>query len=177
MRRSMMFMALLLPMTLTGCGGDKEGTTISFNAIDSDGNVTAGVDGNSGEVAINAPGFSGKFTLPKLQLGAGDFELNGVKLYPGSTIKSMNIVANAGKDDTGGGENDKGNGSVRITFDSPATPEKVRDYFADKLGKADFTLTQQGLGLKGTDDEKKPFALDLKPAANGHSTGVIVAGG
>ncbi len=172
MRGSMTLLALLAPLTLSlaACGGDKEGTTISFNSTDSDGNVVAGMDGNTGEVAINAPGFSGTFTLPKMKLGAGDFSLNGVKLYPGSTIKTMNIAAH-------GGDDEKGDGSVRVVFDSPATPEKVIDYFADKLGKADFKLTASGKGLKGTDDDDKPFALEVTPAADGHSTGVITAGG
>lgn len=173
MRKSTMLLALMIPlaMPLAACGGDKEGTTVTFNATDSDGNVTAGMDGNSGEVSINAPGFSGKFSLPKMKLGAGDFSLNGVKLYPGSTITTMNIAANEGKD----GKDDSG--KVRVVFDSPAAPEKVLEYFADKLGKADFKLTAAGKGLKGTDDENKPFTLEVAPAADGHSTGIITVGG
>ncbi|OYY66447.1 hypothetical protein [Sphingomonas sp. 28-62-11] len=177
MRGSTMLLGLLVPLALSlaGCGGDKEGTTITFNATDNDedgeGNVAAGVDGKSGEVSIKAPGFSGKFTLPKLTLGGGDIDLNGVKLYPGSTVTTMNINAKAGK------EGEKDNDSVRIVFDSPATPEKVLDYYAENLGKAEFTLTRKGDTLTGTDDEKKPFSLEVKPAANGHSTGTIKAGG
>ncbi|MBX9729989.1 MAG: hypothetical protein K2X59_01560, partial [Sphingomonas sp.] len=124
----------------------------------------------TGEVAINAPGFSGKITLPKLKLDSSDFEMNGVHLYPGSTISGMNIVGSEGKD----GE---GKGNVRVTFDSPAEPAVVRDWFFDRLGKADFTITKNGTGLKGTDEKNKPFALELTPAADGHSTGVIIAGG
>ncbi len=178
MRATMFLPALLLPiaLSLAGCGSDKEGTTISFNMSDSDGNESsvANVDGKTGEVSINAPGFKGKLSLPKLNLGGSDFSLNGVNLYPGSTIKTMNISAQ--KDDTDpSGDGEKG--SVRVVFDSPATPDKVIDYFADKLGKADFTLTRKDTGLTGTDDEKKPFSLVVTPAADGHSTGVITAGG
>lgn len=171
MRRSLLLLAIA-SLPLSGCGSPtKEGTTISFNAVDSDGNVTAGVNGKTGEVAINAPGFSGKLTLPKLQLGSDDFELNGVHLYPGSKITGMNILAREDKK----GEADKS--SLRVTFDSPASPETVRDWFADKLAKADFAIARDGMGLNGTDNEQKPFRLDLKPAANGHSTGTITAGG
>ncbi|OQW72144.1 MAG: hypothetical protein BVN33_13450 [Proteobacteria bacterium ST_bin13] len=170
MRRSLLLLGIFA-LPLAGCGDDgKEGTTISLNSMTEDGNVTAGVDGKTGEVAINAPGFSGKITLPKLKLDSSDFEMNGVHLYPGSTISGMNIVAHDGKDG-----DDKAN--VRVTFDSPAEPAVVRDWFFDRLGKADFKITKSGTGLKGTDEEDKPFALELTPAANGHSTGVIVAGG
>ncbi|OYY67754.1 hypothetical protein [Sphingomonas sp. 28-63-12] len=170
MRRSML-MLMLCALPLAGCGdAGKDGTTISIKSGGADGNVIAGVDGKTGEVAINTPGFSGKLTLPKLSLNSSDFDLNGVHLYPGSTISGMNIVAHDGK-------NGSDKSQVRITFDSPAAPAIVRDWFFDKLGKAKFTLTKDGTGLTGKDDEKKPFKLELTPAANGHSTGVIVAGG
>lgn len=176
MAKPIMLLALLSPLALplVGCSSDKEGTTISFNATDSDGNITAGMDGNSGEVSINAPGFSGKFSLPKMTLGAGDFSLNGVKLYPGSTITSMNIAA--GNREDGGEDGGKDSGKVRVAFDSPADPDKVVEYFAQKLGNAGFTLARKGTRLTGTDDEKKPFTLAIQPAAAGHSTGVITVG-
>lgn len=176
MRPTTSLSALLLPVALFmgGCDSDKEGTTISLNMSDGVGNESsvANVDGKTGEVSINAPGFKGKVSLPKMSLGGADFSLNGVELYPGSTIKTMNISANKGDSDAGESDKDR----VRVVFDSPATPDKVIDYFADKLGKADFTLTRKGKGLIGTDDERKPFSLEVTPAADGHSTGVITVG-
>lgn len=168
--RASIILATLVLLPLAACGDDKEGTTISINAQGADGNVVGGIDGN-GQVAIDVPGFSGKLTLPKLHLDGGDFDLNGVKLYPGSKISNLNIMAHEGKKD---GDD---HGTVRVTFDSPADPATVRDWFADKLGKADFTLRKDGMALVGTDEEKKPFRLELQPAANGHATGTIVAGG
>lgn len=57
MRRSLLLLGIFA-LPLAGCGDDgKEGTTISLNSMTEDGNVTAGVDGKTGEVAINAPGF------------------------------------------------------------------------------------------------------------------------
>ncbi|OYY89302.1 MAG: hypothetical protein B7Y45_12470 [Sphingomonas sp. 28-66-16] len=157
----------LLALPLAGCGEghDGEGTTITLNAGDKDGNFTAGVDGNTGQVAIDAPGFTGKLTLPRFMLSGTDVDLNGAKLYPGSKVTSMNI--NAGGDDKS---------SVRIVFDSPAAPEKVRDWFADKLAKADFSLKSQGMALVGTDNEHKPFRLEITPAGADRSKGTITAG-
>jgi hypothetical protein len=164
--------ALLLAVTLSACDGSKDGTTISFNSTDSDGNVVASMDGNSGAVAINTPGFSGKIKLPKLHLDSKDFDMNGVHLYPGSTISAMNIDAHeggkAGDDDDGDDE-----GTVRVSFISPASARTVRDWFRQQLSAAGFTVSTSGDGLVGTTNEKKPFKLDLAPDGSDKSKGTI----
>lgn len=170
MRRTLII-AALLTLPLAACDDGKPATTVSLDIDSNDGNVVAGMDGNTGQVAIDVPGFSGKLTLPKLKLDAGDFDLNGVHLYPGSKINMMNIVAHDGK---GEGNN---HGRVRVAFESPADVTTVRDWFVDKLGKADFSLTARGNSLIGTDQDKKPFRLELTPDGAGKSKGVIVAGG
>jgi hypothetical protein len=158
--------ACLLAAPLAACDGAKEGTTVSLNATDPDGNVVAAVDGKTGQVSINAPGFTGKMNLPKIQIDADNFDMNGVHLYPGSKISTMNIDAHdrPGKDD---------DGSVRVSFDSPAAPTKVRDWFQQKLTDAGFTLQASGNGLTGKTNEGKPFSLDLTPAGADHSNGTI----
>jgi len=160
--------ALFLAAMLSACDGSKQGTSISFNSTDSDGNVVASMDGNSGAVAINAPGFSGKIKLPKLHLDSKDFDMNGVHLYPGSTISAMNIDAHPGKGD------DDDEGTVRVSFASPASAATVRDWFQQKLTAAGFTLSASGTGLVGTTDEKKPFKLELSPDGADKSKGTII---
>lgn len=162
--------AALIALSLAACDGDKEGTTITLNASTDDGNVSAGVNGGNGRVSIKAPGFSGQITLPKIQLDAGKFQMNGFNLYPGSKISGMNIDARDGEKE---GED---RGQVRVTFESPAAPDTVRNWFEEKLSAADFKLSRRGGGLAGTDEEGKPFALELAPAGNGQTRGVITAG-
>lgn len=162
--------AVLLVLPLAACDDGKPGTSVSIDVAGNDGNVVGGIDGNTGEATINVPGFSGKVTLPKLKLDAGDFEMNGVHLYPGSTISSMKIVA---QDEKNGGED---RGTVRVAFESPADAVTVRDWFADRLNKASFAVTARGNSLIGTDPEKNPFRLDLTPDGNGRAKGVIVTG-
>jgi hypothetical protein len=169
MTRALMI-AALFALPLAGCDGGKGGTTISLNASDADGNVVAGIDGNTGDVAINAPGFSGKMSLPRIHLDASNFEMNGVHLYPGSTISGMNIDAH----DHGQGSDD--DGTVKVTFESPAKPDTVRAWFEEKLNGAGFHVKADGTGLSGTTDEKKPFSLDLSPVGADHAKGVIVTG-
>jgi len=161
--------ALILAVTLSACDGSKDGTSISFNSTDSEGNVVASMDGNSGAVAINAPGFSGKIHLPKLHLDSKDFDMNGVHLYPGSTISAMNIDAHDG----GKAGDDDDSGTVRVSFASPASPATVRDWYQQKLSAAGFTLSASFIGLVGTTNEKKPFRLDLSPDGPDKSKGTI----
>jgi hypothetical protein len=169
-----LLIATLCALSLAGCGGhgggNEQGTTISLNATDSNGTVVAGVDGKTGDMAINAPGFSGKINLPKIHLDASDFDMNGVHLYPGSTVSGMNIDAH---DRGQGSDND---GTVKVTFESPAKPDTVRAWFEEKLNAAGFQVKADGTGLSGTTDEKKPFSLDLSPVGADHAKGVITIG-
>ena len=157
---------LLAAASLAGCTKGDDGTTVTINAAD--GNTAASADGGNGEVKLDVPGFQGRFTLPKLQVTADNFDLNGVHLYPGSTIRSLNI--DAGKRGGAGG--------VRVTFTSPASPATVRDWLRERLGKAGFTVSAVGDGLAGETNEHKRFALHLTPDADGSaSNGSIAIGG
>ena len=167
MRATPLILAALssLSLSLAGCTKGGEGTSVTFNAAD--GNTLASADGDSGEVKVDVPGFQGKFTLPKLQVTADNFDLNGVHLYPGSTIRSLNSDAA-----------EHGDGGVRVAFTSPADPRSVRDWLRERLNHADFKVSATGSGLTGTTDEHKPFTLELTPAAGGKSAdGVISIGG
>jgi len=161
----------LLALPLAACGGhnDKDGTTIQFNEDGVDGNVSGSMDA-SGKIAIDAPGFSGSLKLPKLHLDADDFDMNGVHLYPGSSVTGMNINAHDGGK---GGDSD---GAVTLTFASPARPDAVQGWFLDRLNKADFSVKTDGTGLSGFTNDKKPFRLDLSPDGADKAKGIITIG-
>lgn len=160
MRPILLLLAAALP--LAACAKHDEGTSVTINS--SDGNTIAAVDGKTGDVKLDLPGFQGKITLPKIQVNADNFDLNGVHLYPGSTIQSLNIAADGGK------------GGVRVAFTSPASPATVRDWLMTRLNKAGFAVSATGAGLTGTTDEHKPFRLDLTPAGDDKANGVITVG-
>lgn len=163
--------ASLLFLPLAACDSGKDGTTIQFNSTDSDGNVTVGgVDGKTGQVSINAPGFSGSLKLPKLHLDASNFDMNGVHLYPGSTISGMNIDAH---DKAGSSDDD---GIVKVSFASPAKPDTVQAWFLDRLNKAGFSVKSDGTGISGMTDDKKPFQMDLSPDGSDKAKGTITIG-
>ena len=162
MRRPVLLLALL---SLAACDRPEEGTSISLNA--EGGDVLGAIDGKTGELKVDLPGFQGSLKLPKLKLDANDVDLNGVKLYPGSTIDGIDIV----------GDGQGSGGGVRLGFTSPAAAAAVRDWLGERLGKAGFALRREGDGLIGTTDEGKPFRLELRSGGEGRSTGVIMLGG
>ena len=164
-RRLLFAAAPALP--LAACDRSDSGRSGSI-ATDG-GNTLAAVDGRSGEVKIALPGFSGQIKLPRLRLDADDFDLNGVPLYPGSTVDTVDIAA--GNRDRQGQQQ-----GLRLGFTSPAGPDRVRDWFDQRLGKAGFTLRRDGSGLIGTTKDRKPFRLDLAPADATHSKGTIIVG-
>jgi hypothetical protein len=153
--------AALLAAPLTACDRSGDGTSVSIN-VDG-GNVLGAADAESGQVKIAVPGFSGQIKLPRIQLDADNFDLNGVHLYPGSTIEKVDV---AGKDEAG---------SLRVRFTSPAPAAQVRGWFQERLGKAGFTVRQSGDGLTGTTDEHQPFRLDLANDG-GKAKGTITVG-
>jgi hypothetical protein len=148
---------------LAACN-DGPGTSIAINATDADSVMTMSDNGQSGQVALNVPGFSGTLKLPRVHLDGDDVDLNGAHLYPGSKVTGMTVDASSDE------------GVVHISFDSPGDPGTVRGWFRDKLSDVGFTLHDEGSGLAGTTDDQKPFRLDLSPAGDGQAKGTITVG-
>ncbi len=154
-----------IALSLVACSKtDGEGTTVSING----GNGTALIDGDSGEVKVDTPLFKGAIKLPKITMTADNFDLNGVHLYPGSKIGSVNV--DAGKD---GGEGS--DGVVRVRFDSPASAEKVREWFRSEFEKAGTSVTVNGNSLSGQAEDER-FRIDLQPAGE-RVNGVVTING
>jgi hypothetical protein len=164
MRASLLALAAPLAL-LAGCGGDDKGTSISITGNDNEGkHVTTSVDGNSGKVKIDVPGFAANITLPKIQLDADNFDIGGVKLYPGSTVTAMNIDA---------GKKGQNADTVSIVFDSPADAATVKAWFLEKMKAERFTVAEAATGISGKTDDGDAFTLTLAPGATGHSKGTI----
>jgi hypothetical protein len=112
--------------------------------------------------------------MPKVNLDADNFEMNGAKLYPGSKILSMkvdNVMRAAGTKGDGGA-------TVRISFDSPATPDVVKAWFLEKLvNTAKYSLTATPEGMTGTNEDGDPFTLNLRAGETGHSIGMMIVSG
>lgn len=152
---------LMLPLAaaLAGCGSDGDGTSVSIKG--DDGNAVASL-GKDGRVAIKAPGFEGSLKLPKFEFGAENFEVDGLKLYPGSTIANLNVESGNDKD-----------GSVRVDFDAPAAVGQVQRWFQDEMQSAGFNLSAKDGMLTGTTKDGSPFTLKLSPAGDEKARGTL----
>lgn len=161
----------LLPALLLVAACDRDsGSTLSINADGGAGNGFAATVSNQGEVAINSPVFSGKLKLPRLDMDAEDFDMNGVHLYPGSRITGIDVQAD------GRGHGGKDDGRVRVSFDSPAEPQRIIGWFQERLNKAGYSVQSQKTDLTGTTDDGKPFRMELAPAGENKARGTILIG-
>ena len=135
--------AFLIPpmMLLAACGQSekKDQPEVSINAGDDQGGVhiSAGKDG--GRVRIGGEGVDIDMKIPDfVDLDVeGDFDIDGVKLYPGSKVGSVDV--NAGE--TGG----KDKARVEMGFTSPAAPAKAADHRAGS-GAGRVVLIRRGGG-------------------------------
>lgn len=152
---------LLVPLAalaLTACGSndDKEGTSVSINARSESGkDVVINADGKTGAVSVNVPGFNADLKMPKLMLDNADFDIDGVELYPGSTVQSVNVVA----DDSAG----KDSANVKVAFKAPADPETVREWFAKEFAEHSVNVANAAQGLSGKTRDGDAFTISFAP--------------
>lgn len=155
----------VLALGLAACDRSGDGTSISINA--DGGNVLGAIDGKSGEMKIDVPGFKGAITMPKIKLNAENFDIDGVHLYPGSTIEGVNIAGD------GGGN---GKDGVRVSFTSPAGAGAVRSWFADKLARAGGKVRIEGESIVGTTKDGEALRMDVAAQGANAARGTIVVG-
>lgn len=166
MHRSFLLLTLL-PLAACGSG---DGTSIKINAkSDENGSSTTVTTDGNGQAAIKVPGFEGKIRLPQIHVNAENFDLNGVKLYPGSQVKELNVDAN-----TDGNGKDKG--TVHVAFESPAALATVQGWFRDKMAARGFKIDADGKGFKGTTDDGEPFTLALSADGGEKTKGTLDVG-
>jgi len=160
------FAILLAPLALAACGSEGN-STITLNGEDGDVSIVTDANGNT---TIDAPGISGSVTLPKINIDAADFQVSGVKLYPGSTVRDFNLDAS----DRNGASKD--HGRLSITFESPASLEKVQTWFRDNMAARKFKVSAQGNGFAGTTDEGDPVTVELTPDGTDKTKGKMTIG-
>lgn len=157
------FALLLAPLALAACDGG--GTNISLSGNGTEGNVSIKT-GADGGVSIEAPGVSIATRLPKINLTAEDFDVNGLTLYPKSAIRELNAVGN---DKLG----TKQESHVTVAFDSPAPLATVQAWFRDNLAKQGFKVEPKGNGFAGTTKEGESFTLELSADGDDKAKGRI----
>ena len=157
-----MRLAFLIPpmMLLAACGSEEkkagESTEVSINAGDEHGGVqiTTSKDGG-GKIKIGGDGGGIDMKIPDFVDFdvTGDFDIDGVKLYPGSKITTVNVDAN----DTDGANNAK----VELGFTSPVAPTKAADWMADEFAKKGVQVTRKGDTIAGKSKDGDDFTISF----------------
>jgi hypothetical protein len=150
-------LVLLTPLALLG------GCNVhSKNPADSgDENVTINADEN-GSVAFNLPFVKGEVKVPSGFMHNGNFDIDGVKLMPGSQVAGFSVFAA-----------DKGS-TVNMTFTAPAPPDGVRSYFVDQFRKQGVEAAIAGDSVSGKSKDGSPFTIQVGPAASGSQGKIVI---
>jgi hypothetical protein len=145
MNRFLLLMALPL---LAGCN------VHSKNPADGDENVSIHAD-ESGHIAFNLPIAEGKLKVPAGMMHNSNFDIDGVKLMPGSSVTGFNLDSH--NDVT----------TVDMSFSAPASPDEVRAYFIDQFKKQGVEAALAGDAISGKSKDGSPFVIRVSPAASG----------
>jgi len=165
MRRHVLFLAAVLPaLALAGCGDEAHDTK---TVVTKDGVTTTTVTTSDSLVSglkIDTDKFKANLDIPGISFGGDHMNMDGMKLYPGSTVKGIRVHAT---DKPG-----EGHGEVVMAFTSPAAPATVAQRMANQAKAAGFTLTSNTTALisgsKPDDDGTNRFSVTL--AAKGDAT-------
>ena len=157
-----MRLAFLIPpmMLLAACGQDekaKDGTEVSINAGDEHGGVQIKTGKDGGKIKIGGDGAAIDIDIPDfvdLDIES-DFDIDGVKLYPGSKVTTVNVDAND--------KNGADKAIVKLGFTSPAAPTKAADWMAGEFAKKGVKVTRSGDTLAGKDKDGADFTIKFGP--------------
>ena len=117
-----------------------------------------------GQVKFDLPFASGNIKLPAGMMSDANFDIDGVKMYPGATVTGFNLNAEDGKS------------LVEIGFDAPAEPAAVRGYFLDQFKAKGIEAAQAGEGINGTSKDGDKFAMRFAPNGGGTRGTVTIDG-
>lgn len=141
------------------------------------GNTAAQLTLNNkdGSVGIKIPGFSADVRVPGMNLDKGNFDVDGIKLYPGSKIGQMNVNGSTKSD-----EDSDSHGNVALDFDAPAPPATVRAYYVDALKAHGYTIAPEStinkmIATKGDNDSH--FEVSFAPVGTNATHGALAVSG
>ena len=162
--------ALLALAACDGRSSGDNGTMLSITAKGENGSDVAINTDGSGKVNVNIPGFSASVNLPKVALDHGNFDIDGVKLYPGSTVSSIKVDAARNDSDR--------RSDVSVAFRSPAKPDVVRDWFKKAFHDKSVAVRDTGAAtLDGVSRDGDAFQMTFAPEGTGATAGTVAIHG
>jgi len=152
-----------LPLLAAACSvnSDDDKAKVSVGGIEIDANGDKALVSIGGEkgLKIDTDGFKATVEIPGMNLGGKGFDIDGMKLYPGSTIKGMRVDA---RDKDG----DK-NTTIVVTFTSPAAPDVVLAFAEKEADREGYAVGRSGRGLTGGDGSNKGIAYVVDAEGSG----------
>jgi hypothetical protein len=157
------------PVSINDDDDDKATREASKEPVETPVNIN--VDNDSGYISIKTPVFSGNVNIPGMDLGKGDVNFAGIKLYPGARITHFQ-VAGPTNDDAG---------KVELAFDAPAAPQAVHDYYANAFKEKGYALTEaraaDAMSINAMKEDEESLALTLTPSGNATRGKMTISGG
>lgn len=146
---------------------DAPGTNISVTAKgDGGAPVSLKADGEAGRLAVKIPGVDATIALPKIMLKDSNFDLDGVKLFPGATISTVSVVAD--------GATSADAAKVKIIFQAPASPAAVKSWFEQAFKEKAVAVRAVGENLIGQTRNGGNFRMEFAAAQDGKTNGTIL---
>lgn len=180
MRHKAILLATLGLLALAACSESKvetekadTGTRVSID-IDGDKAATADAEGavniqgdtESGKFEVKLPGgIEANVNVPGGIVDKAKFDIDGVGLYPGAKVGSINVKAHAGK-----GRDDA---VVSIGFTAPADAAAVADWYQQQFEAKKIAIVRNGQSLSGKTEDGDDFTLAMETAAAGGTTGLL----
>src|SRR3546814_14375650 len=129
-------------MALAACGSEEkkagEGTEVAFNAEGDGGGIKIQTGKDGGKIRIGGDGAAINIDVPDfVDLDvASDFEIDGVKLYPGSTVTRVDVDAND--------KNGADKATVNIGFTYILSPTNTREWTSGDCDMIDDKAKRRG---------------------------------
>jgi hypothetical protein len=137
---------------------------------DSDADVAIVASTDPGKLAIKLPGgFEAKLPMPDSIAKDSDFDIAGVKLYPGATVETINVNADTGRLQ----DKSADKAVVVLGFAAPASAATVAGWYEGQFRAKDIALSRKGNMLTGKTDDGNSFAMILTDIAGGRSRGAV----
>ncbi len=171
--KQLVIVAAIGLVALGGCGwrhhdkDDDHGVKVSINSDDKDADAAWDSDSGDGsgvKLALNLPGgFNAKVNVPGARMGGGKFDIDGVGLYPGARVNSINVDANASPKRS----------EVKIGFVAPGDAAAVADWYQAQFEAKDVKATRTGESFAGKSEDGDDFTLAIVAGGSGRSSGLL----
>jgi len=141
---------------LTACDAD---VTAKHDATKEKVAITGDAEG---KLKFDLPFASGQIKLPQAMMKSADFDIDGVKMYPGATISGFNVNAEDGR------------ALVNIAYNAPAAPDAVRGYFLQQFKDKGVDARESREGIEGKSKDGDRFTMTFTPDGGATKGSVVI---